>query len=113
MASKSKKFFFNAEHDEDTKRIFSQAVTEVPRPKEVQVEAPPINPFEALETRNRQMDQARLEAAKKSDPSQVLVREPTSGPTKIESVQLDELPAIVRQAAEAALLKKLNARRRK
>jgi len=72
---------------------------------EVRPEAPRINPFEAIEERNRAMDLARLEAARISDPTQVLVKEPVAiGQT--QTVSIDELPAIVRQATEAALLKR-------
>lgn len=107
----SKKLFFNADKDEDTERIFAQAVTEIVRTKETLPEPKPINPYEAVEARNAEMDRARLEAAQVSDPSQVLLKGPTSGPQKVETVSMDSLPAIVRQAAEAALLKKMNGRR--
>ena len=108
----TKKLFFNAEHDEDTKRVFAQAVVSVEKPKELAPEPKPVNPYQALDDRNRAMDQARIEAAKVSDPTMVLIKEPGIQPAaKVESVTLEQLPAVVRQAAEAAVLKRLKRHR--
>jgi hypothetical protein len=110
-SKKSKAVFENAASDETVNRLFEavKGVT-VTAPQEVRAEAPRVNPFEAIEERNRAMDQARYEAAMVSDPTMKLVKAPGALPSgqSSEVVGLDELPAIVRQAAESAVMRKLN-----
>lgn len=112
-AAKTKRLFFNAEGDPDTKRVFASAAgLSAPKRQELAPEQPAVNPYQDIEERNARMDAARLEAAKVSDQRQQLVREPSRAvATKVETVKMEELPAMVRQAAEAALLKKLHRRR--
>jgi hypothetical protein len=105
----ARKMFFNAEHDKSIQEVYKYVAKEhVRQAPEVRVEEAPKNPFEHLEERNRLLNEARLEAAKRSDPTMTLVKDPyTVKETSKETVQIEDLPAIVRQQAEASLLKRL------
>lgn len=107
-----KKQFFNADTPE-TNAIFSGLSNKVlESKKEVRDEAPKIDPFAHIDEKNKLLEQARLDAAKLSDATQVFVNGPTTRPTESETISYDELPAIVRQAAEANILKKLSKKNR-
>lgn len=101
-----KKQFFNADSIE-TSAIFSglssKVLTEKP---EVRPEETTINIYKHIDDGNKRLEQARIEAAKISDATQTLVNGPVTMATESETVSLDDLPAIVRQAAEASLLKR-------
>lgn len=95
----TKKLFFNA----DDSILFSDSAPQ--QIQEIRPEAPRIDPYDAIKERNEALDKARFEAAKISDPTQVLIKEPYAI-SKTETVTLAELPAVVRQAAEAAIIKR-------
>lgn len=97
--TKSKQLFYNAA---DEAPDFQVPMLQKPK-TEVRLEAPRVNPFALIEDRNAEMDRARREAALISDANQVLVKGPSL--VKEETVNLDELPAIVRQLAQQAKLK--------
>ena len=80
--------------------------TKVDGPNEVRPAVAPIDPFEAINKRNAELDAIRHEAALASDSQQTLVRDPMVQPSKTETVSIDKLPAIIRQAADAALLRR-------
>jgi len=104
----TKRLFFNAEQDQITKAIFQDAAhLKVARPAEVRMEEKPVNPFEDIDRRNAELEEARQEALRVPDPTRILIKEPSKAPSKIETVSLEELPLVVRQAAEASLLRKL------
>lgn len=110
-SKKAKALFENAASDETVNRMFEAVkAVNVSGPEEVRPEAPRVNPFESIDERNQAMDKARYEAAMVSDPTMKLVKGPSALPSgqSTEVVGLDELPAIVRQAAEAAVMRKLN-----
>lgn len=115
-SKKAKHLFENAATDDTTNRLF-ELVKALPieQVQELRPEPAKLNPFEAIDERNHAMDQARYDASLVSDPTQTLVKGPSAAPiaAKSETVTLEELPAIVRQAAEAALIKKLTVRARK
>lgn len=106
----TKRLFFNAENDASVERAFKgmqKAIVAAPKP-EVRPEEKPIDPFAHLEEGRKEREQARFEAAVSSDPSQQLVHGPSVTETTVE--RLEDLPALVRQAAQAAALKGLKAR---
>lgn len=105
---KTKQLFFNGQ-DATTEKLFrSVSALPVVQPQEVRQEAAPVNPYAELEARNAEMDRIRLEAAMQSDGTQTLLKPPTKvSATTTETVSLEELPALVRQAAEASLKKRL------
>jgi hypothetical protein len=72
----------------------------------------PINPFSEIEERNKELDRIRQEMALRSDDTQILVKEPPKQADKQETVSLDQLPFVVKQAAEAAILKNFRKPRR-
>lgn len=101
-STKSKKLFFNADQSVpfDTNAYISPK-------QEVRPEPERINPYAAIEERNALLDKAHMEAALLSDSTQTLIKEPYASVVHAETVTLEDLPAMVRQAAEAAMLKKL------
>lgn len=108
----TKKLFFNAEKDTITQKIFQTVQNiKVERQQEVRPEEKPIDPFEAINKRNAELDQIRFEASKVPDPMQIMIKEPSKPATSVETVKLEDLPIIVRQAAEASILAKLSKRR--
>jgi len=108
----TKRLFFNAEKDQITKAIFQDAGhLKVARPPEVRIEEKPIDPFEDINRRNSELEQARQEALRVPDPTRILIKEPSKAPTKTETVTLEQLPLVIRQAAEASVLKHLRARK--
>jgi hypothetical protein len=107
-----KKLFFNAEKDEGTNFVFAPiANAKVMAPDEVRKESVPINPFAAIEERNAELDQIRFDAAMRSDPTQTLIKEPAKVADKTEHVTMEQLPVVVRQAAEASILKNYRGKR--
>ena len=102
-AKRAKALFNNAEGDESLSKAFvAVAKAHAPVAVEVRVEEPRIDPYAALNARNEEMERVRYELALKSDARQTLVSAPSVQASKARSVPLSELPAIVRQAAEAA-----------
>jgi hypothetical protein len=110
-SAKSRQLFYNADNHE-TARIFAGLEKAVaPKVEEVRVEEAPIDPHAALNERNAEMAAARNAAASVSDDRQVLLH----GPTKVgveERISLDDLTPLVRQAAEAAMLRRPGFKRR-
>jgi len=106
MSKASKKrLFFNAE---DSDMVFKGALSApIEMRKEVNEEPEPINPYASIDKKNEEYEKVLYELAFKSDATQTLVRDPSKPADKSETVRLEDLPAIVRQAAEAALLQKL------
>lgn len=104
--------FNNGKNSETAKLFAGLQNTVVPQREELKAEAPKVNPFAALDAKNAELDKARLEAAMLSSENQVLVRGPNAVPSSKEFVGLDELPAAVRQAAEAAAQNALGKRRK-
>jgi len=110
-SQKTRALFYNAENDKTISATYENArSTRVAGPVEVRKEAPQIDPYEEINKRNAELDAIRHEAAMVSDSQQTLVRDPMVQASKTETVSLDKLPAIIRQAADAALLKKLKRR---
>ena len=102
----AKRLFFNADTKE-TDALFAHARRqEVHEPEVIVPEERPIDPFAAVNERNAMMNAARAEAAKVSDASQVLITGPNKPANSSETVTLDQLPLIVKQAAENALQKR-------
>lgn len=100
-----KRQFTNADTIE-TRAIYKNLeVATIGAPQELREEPKRVNPFEHIDAGNKILQEARIQAASVSDPNQTLVSGPIESTS--ETVRLDELPAIVRQAAEASLLKKL------
>jgi hypothetical protein len=97
--TKSKQLFYNAADDAPDFQVPMLASPKA----EVRLEAPRVNPFALIEDRNAEMDRARREAALISDANQVLVKGPVI--VKEETVNMENLPAIVRQLAQQAKLK--------
>lgn len=85
--------------------------TVIPKREELKPEAPKVNPFADLEAKNAELDKARLEASKLSTENQVLVRGPNALGLQKDFVSLDDLPAAVKQAAEAAAQNALKRKR--
>lgn len=108
-AAATRRLFFNAE-DSATDAVFAQAarhdVAVFQRP-EVLPEAPRVDPFASIHERNSVMDAVRTEAAKVSDNTQVLIKGPSAVATATETVALEELPLLVKQAAEQAVQSRL------
>jgi hypothetical protein len=102
---KTKALFYNADSSE-TAAIFAglEHVT-VKGPSEVRDEAEPIDPFASINERNVEMTKARTIAAEISDDRQILVKGPTKKGETV-AVAYEELTPLVRQAAEAALLRR-------
>ena len=101
----TKKLFFNAESSQYGAAFDSKAYVS---PKaEVRPEPERINPYAAIEERNALCDKAHMEAALISDSTQTLIKQPYASVVHAETVTLEDLPALVRQAAEAAMLKKM------
>ena len=96
---KAKQLFYNAVDDAPD---FQMPILSKPK-AEVRSEEARVNPFALIEDRNAEMDRARREAALISDANQVLVKGPNM--IKEETVNIDALPAIVRQLAQQAKLK--------
>jgi len=113
-ARSAKRLFFNAEDDESTKIVFElasrQNVGSLVK-EEVRPEEKPIDPFAAIDERNAELDRIRHEQALLSDPTQTLVKEPVKNKTSSETVKLEDLPVVVKQAAEASIYKLLKKRR--
>jgi hypothetical protein len=108
----TKRLFFNAEEDSVTQAIFQGLQdAKVAKKQEVRPVDAPINPFAEIEERNKELDRIRQEMALRSDDTQILVKEPPKQADKQETVSLDQLPLIVKQAAEAAILKNFKKRR--
>ena len=104
---RTRALFFNAEDDKTISATYESArTTTLETPAEVRREEARIDPYEAINLRNAELDSIRHQAAMASDNQQTLVRQPMVQPSKTEIVSLEKLPAIIRQAAEAALLKK-------
>ena len=102
----AKRLFFNADNKE-TDALFAHArQQEVREPEAIVPEEAPIDPFAAINERNAMMNAARAEAAKVSDPSQTLITGPNKPADRSETVTLEQLPLIVKQAAESALQKR-------
>jgi hypothetical protein len=102
----AKRLFFNADTKE-TDALFAHAQRqEVHEPEAIVPEEKPVDPFAAVNERNAIMNAARAEAAKVSDPTQTLVEGPHRPANSSETVTLDQLPLIVRQAAENAIQKR-------
>ena len=101
-----KRLFFNAE---DSDNVFKDALrAPIEMRKEVNEEPEPINPYASIDQKNEEYEKVLYELAFKSDATQTLVRDPSKpADKKSETMRLEDLPAIVRQAAEAALLQKL------
>lgn len=100
-----KRQFSNADTSE-TRAIFRGIdASNIEAPLELREEPKRVNPFEHIDAGNKALQEARMQAASISDPTQTLVRGPVE--TTSESVTLEDLPAIVRHAAEAAIMKKL------
>ena len=104
-STKTKKLFFNAENSHYGGAFDSKAYVS-PKP-EVRPEPERINPYAAIEERNALLDKAHMEAALVSDANQTLIKQPYASVVHAETVTLEDLPAMVRQAAEAAMLKKM------
>jgi hypothetical protein len=112
-ARATKRLFFNAEEDSVTQAIFQGLQdAKVTKKQEVRPVEAPINPFAELEERNKELDRIRQEMALRSDDTQILVKEPPKQADKQETVSLDQLPFVVKQAAEAAILKNFRKPRR-
>ncbi len=96
-----KRQFSNADSTE-TSAIF-RGIQHIAEVKEVREEPKRVNPFEHIDAGNKILQEARMQAAVVSDPTQTLVR----GPVEVssETVSLEELPALVRQAAEASIIR--------
>jgi hypothetical protein len=102
---KTKALFYNAQDDPEVLKTFGGLQNRVVvAKKEVREEAPKVNPFQHLEDRNAELAKIRNEAALRSDATQTLVKGPKPLIEK-ETVSLEDLPHIVRQAAESALLR--------
>jgi hypothetical protein len=107
-----KRQFFNADTPE-TSAIFSGLHSKtIEQKQETREEEKPINPFAHIDEGNKLLEHARLEAAKLSDATQIFVNGPVTRPQESETVSLDDLPAIVRQAAEAAVTVAMNRRKK-
>ena len=81
---------------------------EVPQKQELREEEPPIDIFQSINEKNKLLDTIRAEQALISNEHEVLVKGPHKLAAEEESVTLEELPALVKQAAEAALLYQIN-----
>jgi len=102
---KTKALFYNADTAETAALFAGLDQLKLEPIVEVRKEEPAINPYAHIDERNRELSEARLLAAEISDPNQVLLK----GPTKMgrtETVSLDDLTPLVKQAAEAALLRR-------
>lgn len=103
---KTKQLFFNAENETH----FFNSNAYVNQVQEVRPEEPRVNPFASIDERNALLDKAHMEAAMISDATQTLIKEPYASIQVAETVTLEELPHVVRQAAEAAMLRNLKKR---
>lgn len=107
-SKRARALFNNAEGDESIAKAFvSVAKAHAPTVEEVRPEAPRIDPYAEINARNAEMERIRYELALKSDSRQTLLTGPSVQASKSETVALSELPAIVRQAAEAAARSKI------
>ena len=104
----TRKLFYNAEKDQETIAVFRGLENTKPVEKKVEIreEQPQIDPYESIKLRNMELDKARFDAALKSDSAQTLLKAPTRVDNK-ETVTLEQLPAIVRQATRAALIRRI------
>jgi hypothetical protein len=105
-STKTKKLFFNASDNSQYGAAFDSKAYVSPK-AEVRPEPERINPYAAIEERNALLDKAHMEAALISDSTQTLIKQPYASVVHAETVTLEDLPALVRQAAEAAMLKKM------
>jgi hypothetical protein len=110
-SQRTRALFYNAENDKTIAATYENArSTNVAAPVEVRPEEAPKDPFEEINRKNAELDAIRHEAAMVSDSRQTLVRDPMVQASKTETVSLDKLPAIIRQAADAAMIRKLKKR---
>lgn len=102
---KSRALFYNADNSETAALFAGLEHLKLEAKKEVRVEEKPIDPFAHIDERNNELEAVRRLAAESSDPNQILLK----GPTKIgqtEIVSIEDLTPLVKQAAEAALLRR-------
>jgi len=101
---KSKQLFFHAE---------TSAFNEVRNMKpptfheaEVRAEEVPIDPYKALDEKNKAFDELRLELALTSTEDHKLIKHPHKASDQVETITAAEMPRFVREATERAILKK-------
>jgi len=99
-----KRQFSNADTME-TRLLYRGIESNIEGPEELRPEPKRVNPFQHIEDGNKALQEARIQAALHSDATQTLVHGPIE--TTTETVSMEDLPAIVRQAAEASIMKNL------
>lgn len=100
---KAKQLFFNGI---GTNSFDDVVHSTVPQKQELREESEPIDIYEQINKKNELLDQIRRERAMVSTEFEKLIKEPGKLPDHSETVSLEDLPLVVKQAAEAALLQK-------
>jgi len=104
IKSKTNELFYNAIHSTNLDAFEAVKHCIIPQKQELREEEPSVDIFKDIHEKNRALDTIRADLALVSNEQETLVRGPHKTASKEETVTLDELPLIVKQAAEAAML---------
>jgi len=103
---KTRHLFFNAV---DTSSAFHE-VSELKPPcktqEEVREDLKPINPYQLIEDRNKELDSLRFELATQSTDGQKLIKNPHAEASNTETLTVEEVPRFIKEATERILMKK-------